>query len=64
MTCCRKTGFRWAVSAREELRNRAYLGGVLESAGGDAGLMVPFGLLGGGELSEGGMVVVVPGDVD
>jgi hypothetical protein len=26
--------------------------------------MVPFGLLGGVELSEGGMVVVVPGDVD
>jgi hypothetical protein len=64
MMCCRKTGFRWAVSAREELRNRAYFGGVFESAGGGVELIEPFGLLGGVELSEGGMVVVVPGDVD
>ena len=62
MICCRKTGFRWAVSAREELRNRAYFGGVVESAGGGVELMEPFG--GGVEPSEGGMVVVVPGDVD
>jgi hypothetical protein len=62
--CCRKTGFRGAVSAREELRDRAYFGGVFESAGGGVELMEPFGLLGGVELSEGGMVVVVPGDVD
>jgi hypothetical protein len=41
----------------------AYFGGVFESAGGGVELMAPFGL-GGVELSEGGMVVVVPGDVD
>jgi len=34
----------------------------LESAGGGVELMAPFG--GGAELSEGGMVVVVPGDAD
>jgi hypothetical protein len=42
-------------------KKRAYFGGVLESAGGGVELMAPFG---GGELSEGGIVVVVPGDVD
>jgi hypothetical protein len=44
------------------VENRAYFGGVFESAGGGVELMAPFG--GGAELSEGGMVVVVPGDVD
>ena len=43
-------------------KKRAYFGGVLESAGGGVELMAPFG--GGVELSEGGIVVVVPGDVD
>jgi hypothetical protein len=61
MTCCRKTGFAWAVSARDELRDRAYLGGAFGSAGGGVELMAPFG--GGVELSE-GMAVVVPGAVD
>jgi len=43
---------------------RAYFGGLL-SGGGDAGgveLMAPFGLLESDE--DGGMVVVVPGEVD
>jgi hypothetical protein len=44
------------------LPNRAYLGGGLFSAGGGVELMEPFG--GGVVLSEGGMVVVVPGEVD
>ena len=62
MTSRRKTGFAWAVSALDEPRNRAYLGGGVESAGGGVELMAPFG--GGVVLSEGGMVVVVPGEVD
>jgi hypothetical protein len=42
-----------------------YFGGELESAGGGVELMAPFGLLDGGVvLSAGGMVVVVPGEVD
>jgi len=41
----------------------AYFGGVFESAGGGVELMAPFGF-GGVELSEGGIVVVVPGDAD
>ena len=44
--------------------HRAYFGGLL-SGGGDAGgveLMAPFGLLESDE--DGGMVVVVPGEVD
>jgi hypothetical protein len=44
------------------LRPGAYFGGVFESAGGGVELMAPFG--GGVELSEGGMVVVVPGAAD
>jgi hypothetical protein len=62
MTSRRKTGFAWAVSARDELKDRAYLGGVFVSAGGGVELMAPFG--GGVDPSEGGIVVVVPGDVD
>lgn len=48
-------------------RRRAYFGGLLSGGGvddGDAGgveLMAPFGLL---DWSEGGMVVVEPGEVD
>jgi hypothetical protein len=38
----------------------AYLGGVFDSAGGGVPVMAPLGL-GGVELSEGGIVVVVPG---
>jgi hypothetical protein len=38
------------------------LGGVFVSAGGGVELMAPFG--GGVDPSEGGIVVVVPGDVD
>ena len=62
MTSRRKTGFAWAVSARDGLPKRAYLGGAFGSAGGGVELMAPFG--GGVEPSEGGMVVVVPGEVD
>jgi hypothetical protein len=62
MTSRRKTGFAWAVSARDEPGSRAYLGGAFVSAGGGVELMAPFG--GGVELSAGGMVVVVPGEVD
>jgi hypothetical protein len=61
MTSRRKTGFAWAVSARDELEDRAYLGGAFGSGGG-VELMAPFG--GGVDPSEGGIVVVVPGDVD
>jgi hypothetical protein len=53
-----------AVNALGRLRaSRAYFGGVL-SGGGEAGgveLIEPFA---GGVVSEGGMVVVVPGSVD
>ena len=51
----------WAVSARDELEDRAYFGGAFGSGGG-VELIAPFG--GGVDPSEGGMVVVVPGDVD
>jgi hypothetical protein len=46
---------------------RPYFGGALESAGGGGGgveLMEPFGLVEGGVALSGGMVVVVPGEVD
>jgi hypothetical protein len=60
MTWRRRTGFAWAVSARDDVGDSAYFGGAFGSGGG-VELMAPFG--GGVEPSAGG-VVVVPGDVD
>ena len=57
-----KPGSLGRLAPVTSLPNRAYLGGAFVSAGGGVELMAPFG--GGGVLSEGGMVVVVPGEVD
>lgn len=62
MMCGRKPGSRGRLAPVTSLGNRAYFGGVFVSAGGGVELMEPLG--GGVELSDGGMVVVVPGAAD
>jgi len=62
MTSRGKTGFAWAVSARDEASEPRAIWAARSYPPGGVELMAPFG--GGVVLSEGGMVVVVPGEVD